>query len=343
MTVDEVSRGPGLDGLALGRSPRARVTRMLIGYGVVAAVLPYLLLKILWIGGVMVGVPEGSPARGTDFVAPNIVTAAMDVVAILVAVAFTHRWGMRLPEWLVLAPVWVGTGLLTPAVIEVVNGAAAGAVTGGREVSLSGGLVAPWTYVVVYTSFALQGVLLSAAFLGYARSRWSYLFDRPSAAGIGATRGLQVVLARAGGAAAAAIAVAHLVMAFGAEGAFRGAYQEGWEYTARSGEVVNALMAVSAAVGVLLMLRRPSGGSRTAARVGLALTWLGTGAMFGYALLTLLAVVLGAPESDNVTALNGLTQLGALLAGAALAITAALHLLERRPGHEHPAFAEGTL
>ncbi|MFI6235485.1 hypothetical protein ACIBD9_18160 [Micromonospora sp. NPDC050784] len=335
MAVDVSVHGSGADGPVVDRARRARLTRLVVGYGVVAAVVPYLLLKVLWIGGVMLGVPEGSPASGADFVGPNIVTAAMDVVAVLVALAFTHRWGLRLPVWLVLAPVWVGTGLLAPAVIEVVNGALAGAVTGGREVSLAGGLVAPWVYVVVYTSFALQGLLLGAAFVRYARSRWPYVFDRLSATGIGATRGLQVVLACAGGAAAVAVAVAHLVMAFSAEGAFVGAYQEGWEYTARSGEVVNAAMAVSAAVGVLLMLRWPAGGSRTAVPAGLVLTWIGTGAMFGYALLTLLAVVLGAPESDNVTALNGLTQLGALLAGPVLAITGALHLLERRTSNQH--------
>jgi hypothetical protein len=337
MTVGVWSPGTGVDGPVVDRSRRARATRLLVGYGVVVAVLPYLALKMLWIGGVMVGVPEGSPARGAEFVGPNVVTAAMDVVAILVALAFTHRWGLRLPAWLVLAPVWVGTGLLTPPVIEVVNGAVAAAVTGGREVSLTGGLVAPWTYVVVYTSFALQGLLLGAAFVGYARARWSYIFDRPATTGIGATRGLQVVLACAGGGAAAAIAGAHLLMAFSAEGAFTGAYQEGWEYTARSGEVVNAAMAVCAVVGVLLVLRRPAGGSRMAVWVGPALTWIGTGAMFGYAVLTLLAVVLGAPESDNVTALNGLTQLGALLAGPALAITGALHLVEHRPTTTAPS------
>ncbi|WP_410821897.1 hypothetical protein [Micromonospora sp. 050-3] len=341
MAVDVSLRNSGADGPVVDRSRRARVTRLMVGYGVVVAVLPYLLLKVLWIGGVMVGVPEGSPARGADFVGPNVVTATMDVVAILVALAFTHRWGMRLPVWLVLAPVWVGTGLLMPAVIEVVNGALAGAITGGREVSLAGGLVAPWVYVVVYTSFALQGLLLGAAFVAYARTRWSYIFDRPPAAGTGATRGLQVVLAWAGGTAAGAVAVAHLVMAFSAEGAFTGAYQEGWEYTARSGEVVNGVMAVSAAAGVLLMLRWPASGSRT--RVGLVLTWIGTGAMFGYAMLTLLAVVLGAPESDNVTALNGLTQLGALLAGPVLAIAGALHLLERRTGNNHAPLPGDTL
>jgi hypothetical protein len=42
-------------------------------------------------------------------------------------------------------------------------------------------------------------------------------------------------------------------------------------------------------------------------------------------------VVIRAPEPDNVTALNGLTQLGALLAGPVLAMTGVLHLVERRP------------
>jgi hypothetical protein len=62
----------------------------------------------------------------------------------------------------------------------------------------------------------------------------------------------------------------------------------------------------------------------------LAAAWTGTGAMFGWALLTLLAIVARAPESDNITPLNGVTQLAALLAGLALALTALLRLLERR-------------
>src|SRR5829696_5375194 len=198
----------------------------------------------------MVGVPEGSPARGPDFVGPNIVTGLMDVVAILVALAFTHRWGRRLPVWLVLAPIWVGTGLLIPAACEVTNGAAAAAITGGRAVSLAGGLVDPWTYVVVYTSFGLQALLLTTAFALYARARWADLLDPAgSVAGPGPTRGVQVVLAAAGAVAAGAVAAGHLVMALGTQGAFTGAYQPGWEYTARSGEVVNAAMAALAGVG----------------------------------------------------------------------------------------------
>ncbi|MGC4810586.1 hypothetical protein ACLQ29_08685 [Micromonospora sp. DT228] len=45
MTVDVASRGPGPDGLVVDRARRARLTRMVIGYGVVAAVLPYLSLR----------------------------------------------------------------------------------------------------------------------------------------------------------------------------------------------------------------------------------------------------------------------------------------------------------
>jgi hypothetical protein len=327
--MNDVAAAPdrprGIDPYVAGPR-RLPVIRRLLGYGVVVSVLPYLALKALWLGGVMVGVPEGSPARGSGFVGPNIVTALLDVVAIAVALALTHRWGRRLPAWLVVVPAWVGTGLLVPAVVELVNGAAAAAVTGGQAVSLAGGLVEPWAYAVVYTSFGLQGLLLSAIFLLYAGERWDDVVDGPGDNGAGPTRPVQAVLGNAAAAAAVAVAGAHLVMAFNAEGAVTGPYQDGWEYTARSSEVVKAVMALLGAAGVLGLLRRP-----VPTWCWLAAAWTGTGAMFGYALLTLLAIVAGVPESDNITPLNGVTQLAALLAGMALALTALLRLVERRP------------
>jgi hypothetical protein len=303
-----------------------------VGYGVIVAVLPYLALKVLWVSGVMIGVPEGSPAAGPGFVGPNVVTGAMDVVAIVVALALTQPWGMRLPAWLILPPAWVGTGLLVPAVVEVLNGAAAAAVTGGRAVTLDGGLVEPWAYVLVYAWLALQGLLLSAAFPLYARARWARLF-RPEAAGAGPGPAypLEHVLAAGGAVAAGAVALGHLVMAFGAQGAFVNGYQDGWEYTARSAEVVNAAMAACAAAGIWLVRRR-SGDGRAPRWAGIGLTWFGTGAMFGYALLTLLAIAAGVPESDNVSPLNRLTQLCALLAGLTIALAGVLRLVERAAG-----------
>ncbi len=256
----------------------------------------------------------------------------MDAVAILAALAFTHHWGRRLPAWSVLIPVWVGTGLLIPAMCQILNGAVAATLAGGRTVRLAGGLVAPWTYVVVYTSFALQGALLSAAFLRYAGTRWPNLFDRArrAASAPGPTRAVQVALAGLGAVAGCAVAAAHLAMAFGAEGAFVGSYRSGWAYTARSGEVVNAAMAALAVVGIRALLSRPAGHRRVPLWVALVLTWTGTGAMFAYALLSLLAVVARVPESDDVTVLNGLTQLGALLGGLVIAVAAVVNLAERR-------------
>ncbi len=190
----------GLEETPAGGSHRLRVIRLVVGYAAIVAVLPYLALKVLWVSGVMVGVPESSPARAAGFVGANIVTGGLDVVAILAALAFTHQWGRQLPAWLVLPPIWVGTGLLIPAAVEVVNGAMAAALTGGRAVSLAGGLVAPWAYLVVYTSFGLQAVLLTCAFVWYARTRWAEVFDRAhGATDPGSTAGLQRVLATAGG------------------------------------------------------------------------------------------------------------------------------------------------
>src|SRR2546430_2551573 len=51
---------------------------------------------------------------------------------------------------------------------------------------------------------------------------------------------------------------------------------------------------------------------------GFVFTWTGTGGMFADAMSTLLGLVTRASQSDNVSALNGLTQLGALLSGIVL-------------------------
>jgi hypothetical protein len=306
---------------------RPRRVRVLLGYGVIAAVVPYLALKASWLAGVMIGVPEGSAAREGEFAAANIVTALLDVAAVGLALALTHRWGRRVPAWWVVVPSWVGIGLLMPAVVKVVNGATAAALTGGEAVTLSGGLVEPWVYVVVYTCFTVQGLLLTAAFWLYARDRWG---DRVGAGRRACsrpaqpTRELQVVLGYGGALVAGGIAAAHLLMASGTEGAF-GAYETGWEYTARSGQVIDAVAALLAATGVLALLRRQPTWTAAAA------AWTGTGAMFAYALLVLLAVVADAPGSQDVTALNGVTQLGALLAGSAMAVAALLNLAD---GHQ---------
>lgn len=263
---------------------RARAARLITGYGAIVAVLPYLALKVLWVGGVMVGVPADSPAATEGFVGPNVVTGAMDLAAIAVALAFTHRWGMRIPAVFVVVPAWIATGFLVP--------------------------VDAWAYQVVYGSFAAQGVLLTAALALYVRRRWGPVL----AAEPGGMSQVQRVLVLSGAVAAAFVAVAHVAVAFGPGGS----YQDGWEYTARSGKVVSGLMACLAVAGAAALWR-----ARTRFRTAILLLWTGSGAMFAYALLTVAGILAAIPESETVTPLERWAHLGALVFGLTLAVAGA--------------------
>ena len=61
-------------------------------------------LKVVWLSGGTIGVADVSMMREPSMIALNAVTAGMDLVAIVIAMAFTHRWGLRIPAWLVLPP-----------------------------------------------------------------------------------------------------------------------------------------------------------------------------------------------------------------------------------------------
>ncbi len=151
--------------------PRGR-HRVVVGYLVVAAMLPYLLLKAAWITGSTIGFATESWVDSRVLLGGNIATAGMELVAIVVVLAFTHDWGMRLPAWSVLLPAWVGTGLLAPFVVTgplvVVS-----VVTEASPVG--DGSFEPWVGPVVYSSFAEQAVGLTLTFALYTRARWPHV------------------------------------------------------------------------------------------------------------------------------------------------------------------------
>jgi hypothetical protein len=161
------------------RSAAARppIVRLVAGYGAIAACLPYLTLKIAWLAGS----PLGTVGRGTAemldarHVVGNVVTVGMDLVAIVVALGFTYAWGQRVPAWLVLFPIWVGTGLLAPIALGMPLGVGVQAIAGGSPIAADNGLRG-WVYTIVYTGFTGQAVLLLAAFVLYARIRWAPVF-----------------------------------------------------------------------------------------------------------------------------------------------------------------------
>lgn len=163
-------------------SRRPAQLRPLFGYIAVVGMLPYLLLKLFWIAGVEIGVTEPGVMTTALMRGANSFTAFMELVAIVVVLLLTRERGLRVPAWLIVFPMWVGTGLLAPIVLSApiigTDFVTAGSANGALEL---------WVTPVVYASFAWQGVALLTAFVLYARVRWPQAFGGTGrAGGIGA-------------------------------------------------------------------------------------------------------------------------------------------------------------
>ncbi|WP_216212177.1 hypothetical protein [Amycolatopsis aidingensis] len=242
--------------------PRSRqgTLRFLVGYAAILGTFPYLLLKISWVTGGTLGLTDPTLVDTPEMYAANAFTGGMDAVAILLALACTHAWGLRLPAALVLFPIWVGTGFLAPLVL-------AGPLI-GMDFLLGANMMAglaSWVTPLVYASFIWQGCTLLTAFVLYARVRWARLFTARAAAG-------RLTLPGAMG-----IAIAMVT----------GCIQVGWALgvpTGPPGDRGVAAHAVDAVQGLLTfavagaILVLAAGGRRV--RVPMVLAWTGSAAMF---------------------------------------------------------------
>ncbi|NIJ14494.1 hypothetical protein FHU38_004895 [Saccharomonospora amisosensis] len=291
-----------------------RKLRLAVGYAAIAGTVPYLALKFTWLSGGDLGVvdPEVMTTPGTYFA--NAFTAGMDVVAIVVALAFTHDWGNRLPGWLVLFPAWVGTGFLAPIVLS--------APVIGLDFALverSDDVLAPWVLPVVYSSFIWQGCTLLTAFVLYARNRWPQAF---TAGGRAARSGLL-------GGSGAALAV------------LTGVVLLGWAITGtgspatRFVEGLVGVLALLAAVAVLARARAPR-----PTWWPLVAVWTGSAAMFsgGFWMVFTLAGFTASPGVGEVLVRCGQTLGGVLLAASLLSSARAVSggTAFERVGHTMP-------
>lgn len=260
---------------------RLRAVRLIAGYGAIASALPYLALKLVWLSGGTAGVADRSMMRETSMVALNAITAGMDIVGVFLALAFTHRWGFRIPAWLLLPPMWVATGLLATFVVGVPITAILSALGAYSPPSVTSGPVEAWVYVLVYIEFAGLGTGLMLAFLLYARERWAEVFQPAThVVHAGATHRVQVVLANAVAPAAVVLGLLHLAWAFGAT---VGLAEAAAERRTIIGSLINSIhgvMLMAAATGVLMMVHRI--GETLPAWLPLAMAWTGTGALFGW-------------------------------------------------------------
>ncbi|HET8594051.1 MAG TPA: hypothetical protein VFM07_02305 [Intrasporangium sp.] len=154
---------------------RAETLRRRVAVATVIACMPYLLLKICWVAGLSIGANDPTFADTTR--GANVVTAGLEVAATLLAVAFVHPLGRRIPAFLLAFPMWVATGLLAPVVAGFALGTPAQLLSGAGN-PLRSDVLDGWVFVLVYGGFVLQAVLLTVGFALHARERW------PAATGV---------------------------------------------------------------------------------------------------------------------------------------------------------------
>ncbi|WP_344893663.1 hypothetical protein [Actinomadura meridiana] len=295
----------------------------------VAACVPYLTIKLAWLSGSTVGWDDPEAAKDSALYVGNAITMGMDAVAVAVVVAFTFRWGLRLPAWLVLTPMWIGAGLLAPIVVAVPIGALVQTLFSSAPLTASDNPLQGWVYGVVYTGFSFQAVGLITAFVLYARRRWPDVFTvRTKDVPRGATHSLQALLAYTATVFALVFAAAQFYWAFGGTSGltadeldYRGAVQ-------RLADGIMGVLALVGAAALVAIVRRGARPPRFA--VPLAGVWLGAGTTFTWTLFELITK-LGDPEfldSGSASALN-LSGLAGLIAGLLMGVTGAVLLTER--------------
>ncbi|MGH9768423.1 MAG: hypothetical protein ACREAB_13410, partial [Blastocatellia bacterium] len=234
--------------------------------------------------------PNKSLVAEPGMLAVNILSFCMDAVAVLLALTFTHSWGLRAPAWPTLFPMWVGTGFLAPIALAVPIIALAGmlGLGSGQRSSSTPSPVEPWAAGVVYTSFVGQGLALMTAFILYVRARWSALL-RARIAESQPPRPAIALLGNAASVVAAAVGLLHLLWAAGAPLGLPPSLLQsrGANFYLLHGTF--GLAALGASAGILALVNWLG---RLPLWLPLSLAWIGSGAMFSWGAWLLLATTL---------------------------------------------------
>lgn len=311
----------------------------------ILACLPYLALKTAWIAGSDVGIPAGSFLLDPDSAAlmrtVNGLTVLMDSAVVVLALMLSRPWGMRVPGWLPLLPVWVATGLLAPIVLgwpaQVAARVFAGPLPRDAE---RHDFLQPWVFDVVYGGFLVQALALGALFVLYARDRWGHRWSgRGSEGEPGASGALRA-------AAVVALCAGLFPLCMQASWAAGSTAGLGAVTTADYGrdflisQGAQAFLTAAALTGLLILFRTPL--RHRPSQAALALTWVGSGAMAGWG-GWLLFVSLTAGDSLDAPAGPALLVYAAqMTVGMLIAAVGARLLTARAATGEHPAPLPGA-
>jgi hypothetical protein len=307
-----------------------RVARLIAGYGAILFMLPYLALKVAWLGGNPIGFHDESLVGKPGMVAANAISFGMDFVAVGLALTFAHHWGLRVPAWMVLFPMWVASGFLAPAVVVVPITIITRAVAVNPTPSTTA-MLEPWVGRMVSASFAGQGAALIVAFVLYVRTRWADLLRSTNAATVGATHSVQVMLANVAALMAVTAGGLHLVWAFGGNaGLSRRAISERTaQFYLLNG--IWGLMSIAGAAAILATVHHWC--RRVPFSLLLALTWIGAGSMFAWGLWTLMLVLPGitlGPRAADGMALYNCLAFVKFTAGMLIGLVTVVLLAERQ-------------
>lgn len=116
--------------------------------------------------------PDGSASQAV-YVWYNVVLIGIATAGAVVVLATVRPWADRVPRWMLLVPLWFGSGLLVlrgvPGMVEnvvMMTGLRQGGLMGPDEDLSTGEL---WTGVVINTYFFVGALLLVPATIAYAR------------------------------------------------------------------------------------------------------------------------------------------------------------------------------
>jgi hypothetical protein len=245
-------------------------------YGAALALTPYLLIKVSWVVGSLLGLlPVGAGFGMAEWVVLNTATIGMAGVGITVALALVRPWGMRIPGTPLAFCAWVGTGFLVPvlpyAVVSSLLGPADDSAGSGSDADPS---MPGWEAALVQIGFVGMGLGLAIALPAYLRRRWPDAFAGRLGDGSDGSRMAPPWMA----VVSAAVGLVWLYWAVGGTAGVARLDERGLDWQVLSG--VFGLWALVASAATWAAVRgRPA---RVPRWGPMAMGWLGSGSLFAW-------------------------------------------------------------
>ena len=146
-------------------------------YGGALAIAPYLVIKVCWVVGALLGLLPVDPGfTVASWVTLNVVTIALATGGIVLCLAMAQPWGTRVPAWPVLTFAWIGAGFLVSMMPYLLVSTLLGDSAQGGATTDAGLGMPAWEAGLIEASFAGLAIGIAVALPLYIRARWPVAF-----------------------------------------------------------------------------------------------------------------------------------------------------------------------